>query len=338
MVRYDHFDAVRRAFSLAAQGVVRGLRERGLKSSPRRAFSLAELLVVVGVIALLLSILLPALQAARRQAFSLHCTSKLKNLGSALRLVFTETKFYPYYDDGGTPIRYTWIDVLVQQRAIVDQSADLAAVAARAGYCPADLLPDPQNAVRYPYLVYSLDKSKNGIDYSYGIGVPLSSGGWAWAGDPARSRVFRDSDQYTANRVLAADGYTSGIYNLSGRMMVSGVWNDPTQFDNTMAWSRHGNPEGTDGGANTLFQDGHVERLTFKPRAETPLNTMHAFVWYRGEPLNVNPTYSYERDMYPSELPTNSLSVPSGSSYVYPDVNLPRWYTRNGNWTLIKRK
>jgi len=59
------------------------------------AFTLVELLVVIGIIALLIAILMPALSKARAQSLEVACASNLRQMGQAMTIYTTETKYYP---------------------------------------------------------------------------------------------------------------------------------------------------------------------------------------------------------------------------------------------------
>jgi len=74
------------------------------KPKYHHGFTLVELLVVIGIIALLISILIPALSRARQQSQSIKCLANLRQLNMGLQSYMRDNKghMFPYYNASTT--------------------------------------------------------------------------------------------------------------------------------------------------------------------------------------------------------------------------------------------
>jgi type II secretory pathway pseudopilin PulG len=120
----------------------------------RIGFTLVELLVVIGIIALLIGMLMPALTRVRAQALSLKCKAQMRDVGLALRMYSEEYRGVVF------PIGAEYINPKTSQREWQTL-----------GYEPS--MPDLGRSVRWPVPVFRIvDEYTQG---TYDHGKPIAS-------------------------------------------------------------------------------------------------------------------------------------------------------------------
>ena len=264
---------------------------------PRRSaftsgFTLVELLVVIGIIALLISILLPALNSARRSANLVKCQSNMRQIGVAMQLYagafgdkLPATYYFPQrYTIGGASYESSNVGVFWWQRLMIQKLLPGAEVGSDGGksvaICPANDNPyqpfvanvGEDRLFRTSYGINRWASIKDGEAF----GNVLADGfddttkttsivGHRW---PKRSQMKSPSEFVLVSELRW--GYMldylspNKVTSLPAGSGVEGEWD----------WRRHAKPSDRAGKANVLFVDGHVATVTQGRDARDVVNDM----------------------------------------------------------------
>ena len=252
------------------------VQPRSIARPHHRGFTLVELLVAIGIIAVLISILMPALTRARKAAQTVVCASNMRQIGAAMFLYHTEHKVLPYGGIGfSSTQQISWDDLISRQLGKnlpwSDTSGgtnkEVGILWVRLPYsneiliCPSDnngqLWTDPLQ-YRRSYAVPWADIDGNGESdtlFAYTSSWPPA------AGKIFRSYKLTDARQSAATLLLVE---RHGNFNIQGT--INNVYAQYTndQFCKTNELT----PVSINGAHsrkwNYLFADGHAELLSDK--------------------------------------------------------------------------
>ncbi len=151
--------------------------------SRRHAFTLVELLVVIGIIALLIAVLLPALRRARDQANKTACMSNLRQIAMGFMLYASDNKDYCPWgsradNPGNADLVSDWIhyrngigNLKIETSAILKSMKIKGAMLAKLVRCPSDTWED-RVLYQYSYSMNMFFDSRPGYFPAEG-GAPI---------------------------------------------------------------------------------------------------------------------------------------------------------------------
>ncbi len=245
-------------------------------SSWKGGFTLVELLVVIGIIALLVSILLPSLGRAREQAKQVKCLSNLRQLGMAFVMYSNDNRFrYPFRAtcQGAYPEDWIWWQTqVVPNRPVLDMSQ--SAVAKYLGVNPTGTSNGAEPGF-YSYFRCPSDDVNARVSILTGgiYRYSYSMNGFMSSDDPncppvprirnsAEKIIVLEETYYTVN-----DGYFDPcLYDASGNWLSNSntqdklsIVHDRRSKQLDQSYSPLPNP---DRRGNVAFCDGHAEYVT----------------------------------------------------------------------------